>query len=726
MKNRPLCTICLVIFFMIYSLVNVGGAKFVKDLRPSVLEYRLREADSIELTGQIYKKEQKENYQILYLKNNSIYYQNKSLKESKIIIYDQSKESLAIGNIIHVKGRIHFFDEARNPGNFDQKKYYQLQGIQVSAWADEISNIDEKVFLLGEKIYVFRQKWKMLLQENCDEESGTLLMAMLIGDKSEMNEETRELYQANGIGHIFAISGLHLSVIGVGFYKLVRRASGSYLIGGIAGILFLSLYILMIGLSVSAVRAFVMFLFRVGADMTGRHYDNITALSAAAVAVLIWRPLYIRDGGFWLSFGAVLAIIIVVPAFEELSFQSFWGSVAINLTLLPILLYYFYEFPIYSVFLNQLVVPLMSVVLILGLFGSIVAIWFAGSGGIVLRLCGVIFTVYEKSCDFVSNLPMYRFVGGQPEMWRIILYYVFFIGFVVWMRNSERKRIGTAFVVTGMMVLLVPLPSPEKLEVTVIDVGQGDSIFVEGPEGMTYLIDGGSSDVNKVGRYRIEPYLKSRGVGSLDYVFVTHGDGDHTSGIIEMIERQRYGVKIKRLVLPPKEVWDEELLTIAKLAMNCEIPVSVIKEGQCLKEGEMDMRCLAPGKNVYGESGNAASLVMALKYREFDMLFTGDVEGKGEEALIRSFGGLQKKWECVKISHHGSKNSTTEEFLDVAKPAYALISAGRNNSYGHPHEETLQRLKVVGSEVLVTKESGAVSVVTDGRKLYVGKQLNSL
>ena len=353
MRNRPLCSGCLVVFLIICICVNMGGTKFIKDLRPSVLERYWQEADAIELTGQIYKKEQKENYQILYLKKNSIYYQNKSLKESKIIIYDESKQKVLLGNTVYVKGRIHFFDAARNPGNFDQKKYYQLQGIKVSLWANDVRVTNRSTFGLREKIASFRQQWKILLEQSCSEETGPLLMAMLLGDKTEMNEETRELYQANGIGHIFAISGLHLSVIGVGFYKLIRKSTGSYFLGGMMGILFLSLYILMIGLSVSAIRAFVMFLFRIGADMVGRHYDSVTALSAAAVVVVLWRPLYVWDGGFWLSFGAVLAIIIVVPAFKDLPLQNLWGSVGINFTLLPILLYYFYEFSIYSVFLNQ-------------------------------------------------------------------------------------------------------------------------------------------------------------------------------------------------------------------------------------------------------------------------------------------------------------------------------------------------------------------------------------
>ena len=138
---------------------------------------------------------------------------------------------------------------------------------------------------------------------------------------------------------MLAISGLHLSVIGIGLYKLFRRMTGSFLAGGIAGMSFLLLYILMIGMSVSVLRAFIMFLFRVGADMTGRHYDSPTALSVAAVITITSNPLYLYDVGFWLSYGAIIAIILIFPMFQELRFQSFWASVSINLVTIPILLY---------------------------------------------------------------------------------------------------------------------------------------------------------------------------------------------------------------------------------------------------------------------------------------------------------------------------------------------------------------------------------------------------
>ena len=264
-----------------------------------------------------------------------------------------------------------------------------------------------------------------------------------------------------------AISGLHLSFIGIGMYKILRRLTGSYPIGGAFGILFLVLYILMVGLTVSALRALTMFLFRVGADMTGRHYDGPTAFSVAVVIVLLWRPLSLYDVGFWLSFGAVLAILTVVPVLQDISIthpaieqqrcrktniQSFhkqntdritlavylktiWGyiwqgilkgltaSIGVNLIILPILLYYFFEFPIYSLVLNLFVIPLMSVLLFMGMAGSLFSVGFLPLSGICFWICGGILRLYKISCNLALTLPGARFVAGKPKMWQIAVYY---------------------------------------------------------------------------------------------------------------------------------------------------------------------------------------------------------------------------------------------------------------------------------------------------------------
>ncbi len=760
MKDRPLMYTCLVILVLIMLAVTCGREKLVRELRPSPLESAAPPGGAVVLQGQVYQTEQRSDYQRLYLKDNSIQYQEQTVRESRMIIYTDSNLQIHMGNKIRVRGEVSFFENARNPGNFDQKRYYQIRDIHGMVWAEEITLLDAGVWRWRSKLAEFRRRWQEALVSALGEEDGTAMGAMMLGERAEMDQELQSLLKAAGISHIIAISGLHLSFIGIGMYKIIRRLTGSYPVGGVFGILFLMLYILMIGFTVSAVRALVMFLFRVGADMAGRHYDAPTALSVAAVVVLMWRPLSLYDGGFWLSFGAVLAIFSVVPVVQEGIFiralysngqkmktkaivqedisvyascstnvlhsgpvqvpdnrrgetQSFprqnrkgetqscpgqnrkdgflsgylmgvWGhvwqiiiqgltaSAGINLVILPILLYYFFEFPLYSFVLNLFVIPLMSVLLFLGMTGSLFALWSAPVSTVLFWMCSKILWIYKISCEITLDLPGARVVIGKPDLWQIAVYYgIMLLGLLLlrysilsvktqeeqkekgnqadWRnRGNQRKQIAVFFLwAVGILILTIRFGEAGKLTTAVLDVGQGDGIFMRGPEGGTYLVDGGSSNVKKVGQYRLEPFLKSQGVGRLDYVLISHGDGDHMNGVEELIERQDIGVKIGTLVLPVKEVWDEALEELAGKARNHGIRVVVIEPGQRIREGEMMITCIQPGtmgiksediqlrqentmlKSESGgtelKSGNEASMALAVQYGEFDMLLTGDV-----------------------------------------------------------------------------------------------------
>ena len=714
MRNRPLCSVCLMVFLIFSIGMTAGGSQLFRELVPP--EIKKQAGKEVQITGQVYQIEVRESYQILYL--------ILSKKPSRILVYDDAKQPVQIGNKVNVKGELSLFEEARNPGNFDQKFYYEKQKIGAFLWAEALRVTDRESNPLKQGLYELRQKWKRILIDAAGEEDGGALAAILLGEKQGMDREIRELYQVNGIAHVFAISGLHLSFLGVGVYHLLRRITGSYTVGGLAGVLFLSAYILMIGMTVSAFRAMVMFLFRIGADLSGRHYDSPTALAAAAVTVCMWRPLSLYDSGFWLSFGALIAIIFILPIFKNLPAQSLWASVSVNLFLLPILMYSFYEVPIYGVFLNLIVIPLLSVLMAAGLIGTMISLFWEHAGEAIFLCCRMIFRVYEHSCGAALRLPFARVVTGQPDIWKILFYYVFLFAAVLLLRKKEenkgekrsRKKRGVLSVLlvgTGMTILLFTAQVKDKITITMLDVGQGDGLVIRGPEGKTYFMDGGSSDVKKVGEYRIEPYLLSQGIGSLDYVFASHGDQDHISGIKELVQRQKTGVTIKRLVFPTQTVWDDALKELAEMAEKEGIPVFTMEKGQCLTEEKLSLICIQPGKGEMEETGNSASLVLALRYGDFDMLFTGDVEGKGEKRLVDH---LQREysecvWDVLKTAHHGSGNSTTEEFLKTAAPQYAFISAGKNNFYGHPHKETLERLKDAGAIVYSTQEEGAVTIV---------------
>ncbi len=722
MRNRPLCSVCLMVFLIFSIGMTAGGSRFFREPMPP--EIKKQAGKEVQITGQVYQIEVRESYQILYL--------ILSKKTARILVYDDAKQSVQIGNKVNVKGELSLFEEARNPGNFDQKFYYEKQKIGAFLWAEALRVTDRESNPLKQGLYELRQKWKRILIDAAGEEDGGALAAILLGEKQGMDREIRELYQVNGIAHVLAISGLHLSFLGVGVYHLLRRITGSYTVGGLAGVLFLSAYILMIGMTVSAFRAMVMFLFRIGADLSGRHYDSPTALAAAAVTVCMWHPLSLYDSGFWLSFGALIAIIFILPIFKNLPAQSLWASVSVNLFLLPILMYSFYEVPIYGVFLNLIVIPLLSVLMAAGLIGTMISLFWEHAGEAIFLCCRIIFRVYEHSCEAALRLPFARVVTGQQDIWKILFYYVFLFAAVLLLRKKEenkgekrsrKKRVvlSVLLVGTGMTILLFTAQVKDKITITMLDVGQGDGLVIRGPEGKTYFMDGGSSDVKKVGEYRIEPYLLSQGIGSLDYVFASHGDQDHISGIKELVQRQKTGVTIKRLVLPTQTVWDDALKELAEMAEKEGIPVFTMEKGQCLTEGKLSLTCIQPGKGEMEETGNSASLVLALRYGDFDMLFTGDVEGEGEKRLVDHLQGEYSEcvWDVLKTAHHGSGNSTTEEFLKTAAPQYAFISAGKNNSYGHPHKETLERLKDAGAIVYSTQEEGAVTIVVSEREFTI-------
>ncbi len=712
MKNRRLCFACL-LFILIQSLMFIvtGGAS-VSDI-PANSIFQNKNGQEVIVQGQVYKKSNKSNFQILYLKN-------QSKQDSHFYVYVKTPISISIGETLRLKGQVQAFENARNSGNFDQLNYYARQKIYGIIWCDQILDISGKEHVWMETIYQFKEKWKEQFIHHLGEENGAVLSAMLLGEKSEMDAEVKELYQKSGIGHLLAISGLHISFIGLGVYKLLRKVGVPMILSGYTSILVISLYAMMIGFSVSVFRAYMMLLIRLGAELTGRVYDIITALFLSATLTLMISPGYLTDAGFLLSYGAIIGILFVLPAMETsfpkkgVGLSALRCSLSINLTLFPILLWFYYEFPTYSILLNLIAIPLMSLLLGSGLCGS-VFLWCPPIRFLCFWICKQVLFLYEQMGEWGSSLPFARIVFGKPPLWMIVLYYLG-LAFVLLLVKRGKKKKSWIWGICAFSVCLMGIRFDQDLRVTMIDVGQGDCMYIQGPCGGTYLIDGGSSDVEQVGKYRIEPFLKSQGVGCLDYVFITHGDLDHCNGVEELIARQDVGVKIKYLVLPGNDQTDEMLKGLSQQAKKMGIQVLRMETGSFLKEEGLTIQCIQPDADS-SLSGNAGSVVLELRYGNFEMLCTGDVEAEGEELLTRRLKG--KTYDVLKVAHHGSKNSTSSEFLQVVRPKIALISAGKNNSYQHPHSDTVKRLEGSGCDIYQTLKSGAITLISDGNSLTI-------
>lgn len=726
----------LVIMLIVVSREAVTGAGIFVTFPVDAME----DGRLVTVTGEVFRIDETEEYQTLYLKRTGISDGRQNIRERYFLVYVKGNHSFALGNKIKASGSLEFFENERNPGAFSRKKYYRTQGISACIWTEEAELVSGDTDLFRERLRLLRKRWSEAVLRVLGEKKGGILNAMLLGDKQQMDAEIKEQYQVNGIAHILAISGLHLSFVGLGFYRFVRRTSGSYLAGGLAGITFLLMYIVMIGCTVSAVRAVIMFCMQVGADMAGRVNDRLTAYTLAMAAVIWWRPLAFFDAGFQLSFGAVGAVLFLYPlitsgknTFGKLA-ESLLVSLSIELITVPVILYHYYELPTWSVLLNLIVIPLMSLVLLLGFLGSMGLVLIRPAGIGMLHGCGYILDFFELLCKGTEQLPGRRLTTGRPGAIGIILYYVILAIVVFWYRKQkevceEVKDVhfmpGTGLrllvLAAGIFALVMNCPAFRHtgLEITFLDVGQGDCAFVRTEDGRTCLIDGGSSDTKKVGRYQIEPFLKCRGVGRLDYVFVSHGDLDHINGLEELLERQQEGIAIGCMVLPEQKLWDEKLEQLYELATSNGIRAVTIQKGQKVPWKDVTLTCLEPCaerfKEASGEiSGNAASMVLELQYGELKVLFTGDVEGEGEDILTED---MKEDYTVLKVAHHGSRNSTSEAFLKKSEPRLAIISAGRENRYGHPHAETLERLTAEGCSILNTAECGAITLRQTGKEV---------
>ena len=722
---------------LILVLYLTGGEKIFGRLGVSRCEKLWEESEEVTVEGEVYQKTRKEEKTILYLKRIRIREpgKEKAVADERLLVYlDEKGIGPVIGQRILVKGSVGFFDPAANPGNFDQRNYYKQQNIQAVLWKGKVLEEQEKKTSFREKLWQFRNRIADEICVRMGERQGGILCAVLLGDSFYTDEEVKELYRTAGIGHLLAISGLHISFFGLGLYRGLRKAGFLIWQAGIVGSLLLGSYVVMTGMSVSASRAFVMFLIRIGAEITGREYDALTSLGLAEIFLLFTNPLRLFTAGFQLSFAAVLGIYLTSPGKS-----GFWDriqmSVQLWMFLLPFSLWYYYESCLYASVWNLLVIPAASVLMLCGSAGMVSMLIPFQSGNIIQsilwKITEWILIFYEKGSSLLLGIPGARWIPGQPKLWQIVFYYGIFLLYLRKKRrqtdHTERqtgKRMAGQLVTVGILLLLLGIPKWKRgqMELTMLDVGQGDCFFFRDGTGKNYLIDGGSSSVDAVGKYRLEPFLKFQGVKRLDYVWVTHGDADHLSAVEELLERKKYGVEIRNLVLPERKYWDEKLVKLCNLAEETGTKVRIMERDTVFQSEKLSLRCLWPGDGEKSENGNENSLVLHLQYGEFTMLFTGDLEKSGEELVAERIRNLQEKgelpvrYDLLKVGHHGSKNATGETFLEVIRPRAAFCSSGKGNRYGHPHAETLERLAKWGISLYNTKDRGAVTMETDGRK----------
>lgn len=641
----------------------------------------------------------------------------------QLCAYSSSGEVLYPGDEVQLFCVLEEFERARNPGEFDSYEYYHSLGCQYACRVTELTSVREPKLPIYRVLMTIRGRLRTVFQEICIPEASGVYQAMLLGEKTELLPETKELYSENGISHILAISGLHIAVLGMGLYRLCRRVGGFGSSGLAAGLL-IQLYVMMTGSAVSASRAGIMFAIQLFSHVCKRSYDMLSA-AAAALLILLWQnPYYIYNSGCQLSFAAVFAIGAVYPvlveafAINKTLWKSLLSSIAVSLVTFPILAWSFYELSPYSLILNLLVIPCMTLVMLSGLLGGVAGIIYPMAGRFFVALGQGILLGYEWLCRIIRMLPGSRIVTGRPELVILVMYYLLLMGGVWLLKKTVRWHRWAAVCLLGLLPMLLIVRTNREFTVCFLDVSQGDGIYLETPEGLHILVDGGSSDEKKLYQYTLLPFLKYQGVSRLDIAIVTHPDEDHVSGLKQLLQEDDVSVGVLLLPEIEEELQDEAYRELITLAREHGTKVSVLSQGDRLKQGQLVMTCLYPYEGIRTEDRNSYSTVLEVCYGEFAMLLTGDIDEVGESYLVREVLQTEKEYDVLKVAHHGSRYSTTEAFLEVVKPRMAVISCGEDNSYGHPHKETLERLEQAGSKIYVTAESGAV-ILTFSDQNYI-------
>lgn len=742
MVRRPVCFACLLLIFALLAADFLGFPLIRGNpIDPSLQSWILLHPDSL-IEGVVERSSETEFSQSVYLKEAYLIYKSEKVSIENVRVFLKEKKTVPIGASLIVSGKLEKVKDPGNPGEFDSRQYYAGRHIFYIMKGAVIEEQSPGYSVYGQKLSEIQEKFAEVLRLTAGDEAG-IFEAMLLGDRSELDQEQKISYQMGGIIHILAISGLHISMIGMCFYEILVRAGSGIAPAGILTLVLILLYGAMTGKGISTMRAVAMLLLSMGAGISGRSYDSLTALALSAVLLLAESPAYLLDSSFLLSFGAVLGISVLSPVIcrffgiRKKVLRSLIPSLAVWLATLPVVLVFYGEVSVAGIFLNLLVIPTAGAVLGSGLLGMLAGLFSIPLAKLILLPGRLILFLYDSMCGFCRRLPFCTWIPGSPEPWRILVYYGLLMTVTVAPgltcrkqpekeKNGDKKRAVfrriaaaclTAVILLADIFVLTYRPCP-FLRIICMDVGQGDGILLETPEGGHFLIDCGSSNRSCVGQYQLLPCLKSQGISYLDGIFVSHTDGDHISGIMELLElmsKDLTAIRAGRLILPDWERPPEEYRELKELAGAAGVQVSAGHAGDRILSGKTVMRILAPLAGTSGEDVNEGSMVVQVEYGEFQGLFTGDMGGESEKCLLPELSDV----DFLKVAHHGSRYSSTEAFLEKVKPEIGVISCSDSNTYGHPAAEAVKRLEAAGCRLFYTMDSGAVTVTTDGRRIRV-------
>lgn len=631
------------------------------------------------------------------------------------------EKKLAVGLACPVKGSLEEPETRRNLNSFDYRGYLNQQGIYWILNAESFAFQD--CFLKTgnplQSIKKIRSAGISYIEKHFPEETKGYVSALLFGEQKEIHEDELAVFQQLGLVHLLAISGLHVSFLtGILFYAGIRLGVTREMMS-LSMLVFLPIYVILSGASISVWRACLIAMIFFSLLLLKKQISITKSMIIVYLTLLFLQPYMLLNIGFQLSFAAAFSIIMSSPIlsrFKSRAVQLFIVSFICQMSTLPILLFHFHEVTILGVFLNILFVPLYSLLLPFSIVAFLMHIVYPPAGDFFIYILNLIITVSNAMAGFVSTMPLASVAFGKPAFFLILMLVTGILSFFICWDLSAVKAVK--YLSAGLALLLVFQLYIEKLnpfgEVVFIDIGQGDAIFIKLPfDKGNYLIDTGGRLMFKqeawkqrrssfnTGKDIVVPFLKSKGIDRLDKLILTHPDVDHIGGVKEVIEE----IDVVEIVIgrgSERDYFREKFVDTSKAE---KIAFKAVKRGDLWKAGEATFYIVNPYREE--EDKNEASIVMYAEFGGQRWMFTGDLGVDGEEEIVKVFPNLRA--DVLKAGHHGSKTSTSESFLDLLQPRIAIISAGKENRYGHPHAEVMEALQERKIQTYRTDKDGAVS-----------------
>ncbi len=611
------------------------------------------------------------------------------------------------------------------PSSQRYRQSLYIKGIQVLLSAD-VSSLRrvEGPALLPRLLRCMRQQIESNVLRFLSARESGLLLGIMLGDKGHMTSLMQSRFTRAGVAHVMVVSGLHVGMIALIAFWLARLCRLEICKRAVLTMVLVAFYALISGCRPSVLRAALVIGISLLGWLLGREKHLIAALSTAGLVLLVYDPFLLFEIAFQLSFIATLSIAVIVPllqrqleqfaVFSRRPLQIFLASIAVQVGVVPVLMYHFGELSLISAFSNVVIVPLIGPVLALGLVASCLSAISCFLAQPLFAMLGFVLGLINRITTSLASLS-FSSISAMISLRGMLIYYILLAALVIWIRRSK-ETLSRAFI--QFVSLLIPVGiiwwqilvngPPAQFTAHFLDVGQGDAAAIRSPTGATILVDGGPD------RHVTKNLLASRGIRRIDLLVLSHPHADHINGLVELVEGGNVGLVLMGKSSDSSPEYSEFRAAVSDRA----IPKITAKEGMKLQVGPDLLACVLSDSHMSKDSDlNNESLVLKIEYGDLSLLFAGDVEEEGELDLLGLRQDLRSS--ILKVPHHGSDRSADRTFLKSVKPKAAIISAGKDNRFGHPSRAAIRNLKSLGTEIYRTDQDGNVTITSDGKSFAV-------